>query len=237
MSLPPVGPTELIVGITLELCDVVGGWLAVGDGEPPGGCWVGLPDGVVDGDGGLGEPESEGGGLLFDEVGAGVVSVGVLECVGDGGCVSLPGGEPEFLPGGRPSCGSDEVGVGVSVGPGWPGMLTGAEPGSPGSVDSVQDGCSVGMAALEVALAVGVSVGTQLGVSESDDSVSGPPGCTVGAGGTVVAGAEVSTVGSGQGVFSWALAPRPGSATARNIPDATHRAATNAPPTRLRRVI
>jgi len=168
--LPPVGPTELIVGTAVGLLDVDGGRLAVGDGLPLGAGWVGSLVGVVDGEAGVDEPGADGGGLVSGGDDGGLLSVGGC---GLPGCVSLPGGAPEFWPGGRP--GSDEVGVGVGVGvsdgPGWPGMVTGGEPGSlgsPGSVDSVHEGCSVGMAVVEVALAVavGVSVGRQVGASE-----------------------------------------------------------------------
>ena len=196
LTLPgPVAGTESIGGITLWLA-VDGGWLADGSGVPVGLACVGLLVGVVEGEAGADEPGLDAGGLAADVVGA-----GVLGCDGEAGCDSLPGGWPEFLPGGTLCCGSDDVGVGRL------GMVTGPEPGPPGSVDSVHEGSPVGSATVDDALVVnggGSSVGRQLGISVAEDaedaevSVGGPSGGSLESDGSGVVDAVGTAVGSGQ---------------------------------------
>ena len=222
----PFAPSELSDG---------GGVPADGSGVPVEFGSVGFEVGVVEGveeSGGDAGPESVGAGLVLP--GGGVVLGGVLlPCVGGG---SRPGGEPEFIPGpplegspiggGRPPP-SDDVGEDVGS----------EDVGSPGAVFvSVTVGSPLAVVP-PMALGCEVSVGVHVGVPELLGAEPASPGASMGTVSAGGVGAEL-TLGLSQGsAFSPALAPLPGRRIARVTAAATHSAAMNAPPSRLRRVM
>jgi len=221
--------------MTLDPPSDGGGVPADGSGVPVEFGSVGFPVGVVEGveeSGGPAGPESVGEGLVLS--GGGVEAGGVLLPCGGGR--SWPGGEPEFLPGpppdGSPTGGGrpplpDDVGGDVgSVGVGSPGVPS----------VSVAVGVVVGSSlavVLSVALGCAVSVGVHVGVSELPGAESASMGA-VSAGGV---GAELALDVSQEPTLSPALAPLPGRRIASVTAAATHNAAINAPPSRLRRVM
>ena len=207
---------------------------------------VGVAVDVVDGDDeSLGVSESLG---VRESLGVGESDVVSADAVGTDVATgdSLPGGDPCSVACGR-RAGSDHVGAGDSVELESPGRVIGANVIVAIAVPSsllVDDGVSLGV------LTGDVSVGAQVGRCAVPCESPRAPGWFLGAAGCPAGPAAACSVapavvdgedcapGSLHGPPpSPALAPFPGSMTARVIAAATQSAAANAPRIRLRRVI